>query len=629
MKFTAKVEWIVSALILLGLGLLLLTHDSIAKDEALLQHSNERLRASELLLSLVQKAEAGQRGYLLTGKQEFLKSYKQGLANSLPALSRLRSLLADTPGAQSALVGLDALIAEKFLDLQTTMDLRRPGAPTSEPFLLLSERGEQLTELLVARIAALREAEELRSIQRLRATILVKRTTRIVAFSLVILSWVVFLWSSGRRRKQEKINQTITGQLTHYVQQLEQLHSAEQDNAADLMRLNAQLQSANLLVEQSIQTRTQFVAQISHDIRTPLSGILGISRVLMDSETKVENREYVFAIESCASSLTVLLNDLLDFTKMEAGKIILNPAPFDLSSLCAAVVNLFGVAADDKGISLTLTYAPEAPREVVGDEHRLRQIISNLISNAIKFTQTGNILLSVAYVEASAGHRFRIRVTDTGMGIPPELLQGIFNPYEQADATTSARFGGTGLGLSISKHLVELMGGSIELASVCSQGSVFTVEIPLVLAIATSCKVETDPARETSGVTGAGITVLVVDDNAVNLKVCKRLLETSGASVELASNGNEAVSASATRCYELILMDCNMPGLDGFSAVRLLRQTENGNRSIIVGMTADASVEARRQCFEAGMEECLVKPLGAVLLEELLLKCKTAHALLV
>lgn len=623
MKFTLKTECAVSTLILLGIGLLALTHDSTVKNEALLQDSNERLRTSELLLSLMQDAEAAHRGYLLTGKSDYLERYRKSMAVTGPTLSHLRSLVPDTPGADSQLAEIGGLIRAKHSDLQRTIDLQQHGGKSTSPAAaILSERGEQLMASLRWRIATLREAEELRQLKRLRKTFSIKRRTRGLAIGLVVLSWMVFLWSSARRRKQEEINAAMTDQLSHYVQKLEQLHSAETATAANLMRLNQDLTSANEQVKHAVQSRTLFVAKISHDIRTPLSGIVAISRLLMDTETTPENREYVSAIQSCAHSLTLLLNDLLDLTKIEAGRIVLSAAPFDLYSLCSEVANLFRVAAGDKGVSLVFAYDVETPRNVVGDEHRLRQILTNLVSNAVKFTPRGSVMLSVGSASTSNGeNRLWIKVKDTGVGIPPERLDDIFNPYEQAAASTSVLFGGTGLGLSISKHLVELMNGRIELASVDTQGSVFTISLPLIPALGEH-ESKTNRPDAPIRCLGEGMAVLVVDDNRVNRTVCKRILEKMGASVELAENGLAAVSASERRHYNLVLLDCHMPALDGYDTTRLLRRTQSARRSTIIAMTADATSETRRKCFEAGMDDCLLKPIKTDALEELLLKSR-------
>ncbi len=465
--------------------------------------------------------------------------------------------------------------------------------------------------------------------------------------------------------------------------------------------------------------KSQFIANMSHEIRTPMNGVLGMTELLVDRTDTPELREYAEAAHSSAIGLLDLLNEILDFSKIDADRMTLDDEPFDLEAELELVIDTFRGTTSKRDVELVFDMEPEVPSMVVGDAHRLRQIVANLVGNAMKFTERGFVTLRVSSEIAGDRGRFFLRVIDTGVGIPSNRIDTVFEAFAQGDASTTRRFGGTGLGLPIARRLARMMGGDITVTSVHGVGSTFEVEVDLALAPEASPRIAAEvdgailvcaPDEEVrvamvhqlariglrglpagSGDEAAAIAstepvvaamidhlllrdvisrlpetrfirwaalghrfepcslcsatlmrpsrrerlreaieaavlgratptaeerpkqfagrVLAVDDNKVNQRVLERRLETFGLEVVIASNGREAIEHLATGPFDLVLMDCQMPVMDGFEATRRIRATEStGTRIPIVALTANASSSDRKACLDAGMDEHLAKP---------------------
>ncbi|HEY2850114.1 MAG TPA: response regulator, partial [Gemmatimonadaceae bacterium] len=344
----------------------------------------------------------------------------------------------------------------------------------------------------------------------------------------------------------------------------------------------------------------------SHEIRTPMNGVLGMTSLLADSALSVEQRQYVDAIRHSAQLLMSVINDILDFSKVEAGRLTVEPIPFDLQVAVAEVAELLVPRAVDHHLELVVRYANDAPRRVIGDSGRIRQVLLNLAGNALKFTEAGHVVISVEALRTGAEGRYRFEITDTGIGISEAKLGTLFQPFVQADASTTRRFGGTGLGLSISKRLVELMGGEIGVVSTDGEGSTFWFVLPL--------PEDTSPAPEPiPSVSLHGVRVLVVDDVAINAQVQREFMRAWGMRVDTASSGEQglAMLLDAARNgdpYPVAVFDYLMPGMDGEMLARTVRSDPELSHTSLVLATSAAQRGDADRFHAAGFNAYLTKP---------------------
>lgn len=364
------------------------------------------------------------------------------------------------------------------------------------------------------------------------------------------------------------------------------------------------------------RAKSEFLANVSHELRTPLVGILGMLEVVLDDNLPPHQRENLEIADSCARTLLVLLNDVLDLSKIEAGRMSLEEVEYDLHDLAADCVKAQLPKAREKGIALRLAIHPEVPRRVVSDPLRLRQILSNLLSNAVKFTEHGWVELGLRILpEVSSGDVTGIvfSVRDTGIGIPSDKLNSIFDDFTQADGSTSRRYGGTGLGLAITRRLVILFGGSLEVDSEEGKGSEFRVQLPLrIVAGEPSAADRTTAAPLAAGRAAlAGGRILLAEDNPVNQRVVSTILRKAGYEVVITSNGQEVLEALGRQRFDLLLMDVQMPVLDGLEATRRIRSDLRWKNLPILALTAHAMSSDRDQCLQAGMDGYITKPAAA------------------
>ena len=411
----------------------------------------------------------------------------------------------------------------------------------------------------------------------------------------------------------------FTGLVTERLRQRtrQAIHTARElvtnlEQKADALQVQAvELEQARRLADQANLAKSQFLAVTSHEIRTPMNGILGAAELLMGTPLTSAQRHYVRTAHRSATALLGLIDDVLDLSRIEAGKLTLNPSSVDLRALIDEAVDLVRVTVQDKPVAMTCTISRALPARVLADPQRLRQLLVNLLHNAVKFTDRGTVALALHLVDDTADAlRARISVRDTGIGIAGDKIDSIFGAFHQVDGSSTRRHGGSGLGLAIVQELTELMGGQLGVESQVDAGSHFWIDLPLQRALDDAPLPEPVAAPDDDEVS---VSVLLAEDDLVNQMVVEEMLKMLGCDVDVVADGAAAHRAVAQGRYDIVFMDCHMPVLDGYEATRRIRADEQqrGMRTPIVALTADSLASDRERCLESGMDGFMTKPVSS------------------
>jgi signal transduction histidine kinase/DNA-binding response OmpR family regulator len=524
--------------------------------------------------------ESNLRSYIISDADGLLAEIGSNMASAQSKMNLITDMVVVIPGQSDDINRLDGLLTKKIDFTAAVLDSFSRSGEEAAIALVNTQEGLRLRDSIIRITSRLRQLER----QNITQTIELNRNeaqevSRIDYMSTLLAAGMVLL------------------AIFFFLRAIEYRKT-----------IQSKLEEARLEAERSAEIKEQFIANMSHEIRTPLHAMLSFSEILSESRLDSKQKECLEGILRSGENLDTIVNDILDFSKMEAGMVQLEKIPFQLEKIWANLELLFTAKAQAKNLKLSFECLPGSESIILGDPTRLNQILINLISNAIKFTETGGVQI-VGYLRREAGKDqvLEVRVSDSGIGIPEDKIDAIFERFRQGDTTTSRRFGGTGLGLAIVKHLIELQGGQIHCHSILGQGSTFTFRIPYETATEAH-------QRDTEAVINVpalgsltGGRILLAEDNRLNRQILSMHLKDWGYDFDLVENGLEALALAGRFAYDLIMLDIQMPGLDGYQVARQIR--EKGHTSVpIIAITANSGVEEKKKCLAAGMNDCLQKP---------------------
>ncbi|OMO35224.1 histidine kinase [Vibrio sp. 10N.261.46.E8] len=611
----------------------------MVKDNNWVIHTHKAIARAQELLSLTIDMETAQRGYLITGDPVFLEPYHLALDVWPQKIQTLADQVSDNTPQVKRLQQIDQIhktwLKESGQKEIMQRNLVNKGEADMESVVYLTQKqtGKQLIDKIRQEIAQFIEVEtQLISVRAAKSESSANQTSYVLILGTlfsVFISLLVATWSSKRIKRRlhtllEAANQVAAGHLKQGASTLQldsdkntqdevaQLARSFQEMATNLVQSDLEMREKNhaLIVERTkaeaaVKAKGEFLSTMSHEIRTPMNGVLGISQIIASQTQEPDTKENINLILDSGHHLMTILNDILDFSKVEENKLELDIAPFNFVQVMQPVCSALKPLADEKGIRLLIENNIPKNTQLIGDCARLRQIMFNLGGNATKFTKEGHVAIQADLNRAN--NQLTLTVTDTGIGIPKEKHEQVFNSFEQADTSTTRKFGGTGLGLAIVKNLVNLMNGEITLTSAVGLGTKFQITLPIAWQESKTTNTIT-PATNTEDLTCDSLSILLVEDNRINAIVAQGFCEKLGHHVEHAENGKLAIERLKTTQYDLILMDNHMPEMNGVETTHYIREKLKLG-TLIFAYTADVFREAHDNFIHAGVDHVLTKPL--------------------
>ncbi|KPM01838.1 histidine kinase [Vibrio splendidus] len=611
----------------------------MVKDNNWVVHTHKAIARAQELLSLTVDMETAQRGYLISGDLVFLEPYYLALDVWPQKIQTLATQVSDNPPQVERLNRIDAIhntwlekSGEKEI-MQRNLVNRGEAEMQSVVYLTQQRTGKRLIDEIRQEIAQFIEIEQqLISVRVAKSESSANQTSYVLILGTlfsVFISLLVATWSSKRIKRRlhtllKAANQVAAGHLKQGAATLELGSKNDSQDEVALLTQSFQKMTTNLVkndsemreknqelveertkAEAAVKAKSEFLSTMSHEIRTPMNGVLGISQIIASQTQEPETKENIDLILDSGHHLMTILNDILDFSKVEENKLELDFAPFNFVQVIQPVRSALKPLADEKGIRLLIENNIPTSIQLIGDCARLRQIMFNLGGNATKFTKEGHVSIQADLNRPN--NQLILTVTDTGIGIPKDKHEQIFNSFEQADTSTTRKFGGTGLGLAIVKNLVSLMNGEITLTSAVGLGTKFQVSLPIAWQEGKTGDVVT-PVINTENLTCDSLRILLVEDNRINAIVAQGFCEKLGHHVDLSENGKLAIERLKTNQYDLILMDNHMPEMNGVEATHYIRDKLKLN-TLIFAYTADVFREAHDSFLNAGVDHVLTKPL--------------------
>ena len=558
------------------------------QDNRWVHHTYDVIDALDDLLGVAKDAELGERGYLITRDTSYLRTYNDALGLVSPTLRRLRALTSDNPVEQARVPVLEQALAERLGILERVVALQRGGQQAAAIALVQAGSGKRAMDEVRRIVATMRREESQLLVARSQRFRESERNAFLISAAALLLVLVVLM-------------------VLYYFGRVEITERLRAEREARISTREAL--EARMAAERAVEARSQFLANMSHEIRTPMNAVMGMTELLLDTEVTDDQRRSLRLIQSSAESLLAIINDILDISKIESGSLELESIPFDLPGLVDTTARLLAGRGTQRPVELLCDVRADVPRTVRGDPGRLRQILTNLIGNALKFTERGEVVVTVRLTATQGGlATVQFSVRDTGIGIPADKLDVIFEQFRQADASTTRRYGGTGLGLTIVRRLVTIMGGELHVESALGRGSDFSfvLHFPLEAAFLHTLP----PPAELRGTR-----VLVVDDNTTNRRIVREMLAGAGATVDEAPTADAGLGALhraqlAGEPYNLAIIDGQMPDRDGFELAETVRSDRRHGSTRLLMLTSMGQKGDAQRCRDLGIQAYLTKPIS-------------------